>query len=101
MECRVAEFTGIPHEQIVLEAQRYDLVLLGQPTDSDLGLGEPFHKTVGSVLKSSPRPAVVVPENYREGNGILHRGKIPLGRYARVTDCNRSRVFKQRTANER
>jgi nucleotide-binding universal stress UspA family protein len=71
VECRVAEVTGVPHEQIVLEAQRYDLVLLGQPTDSDFELGEPFHKTVGSVLKSSPRPAVVVPGNYREGSGIL------------------------------
>jgi len=68
---RAMENVGLPWEQIILEAQRYDLVLLGQQTyfhfETQEGPGDTLHK----VLKHSPRAVVTVPETLREGSSVL------------------------------
>jgi nucleotide-binding universal stress UspA family protein len=58
---KVLEDTGLPWEQIVLEAQRYDLVLLGQESHFHFETQEKADETLRKVLKNSPRPVVTVP----------------------------------------
>ena len=56
MACRTLEDVGTPFVQILMEAQRYDLILLGRQTHFDYGSeGEP-DETLGKVLPDSPRP---------------------------------------------
>lgn len=59
--CKVIEDTGLPHEQIELEAQRFDLILLGQRTRFQFETRETYDDTVRRVLKNSPRPVMAVP----------------------------------------
>jgi nucleotide-binding universal stress UspA family protein len=69
--CKVLENVGLPSEQILLEAQRYDLILLGQKTffhfETQLGPDETLHK----VLKGSPRPVVAAPEKLDGGTSVV------------------------------
>ncbi len=59
--CKVLEDVGLPHEQIELQAQRYDLILLGQQTRFHFETQEGYDDTVRRVLKNSPRPVITVP----------------------------------------
>jgi nucleotide-binding universal stress UspA family protein len=68
---KVLEDVGMPAEEIVLEAQRYDLVLLGQQTRFHFETHEDCNDTLCKVLKSSPRPVVVVPAVRHEGGPVL------------------------------
>ncbi len=63
--------TGTPHEQILLEAQRHDVVLLGKESNPDPGLGVPEKTILESVLRHSPRPVVAVPDELDGRQGIL------------------------------
>jgi nucleotide-binding universal stress UspA family protein len=68
---RVLEDVGLPSEQILLEAQRYDLIVLGQQTFFHFQTqGEPC-ETLHKVLKNSPRPVVTVPQKLAEGKSVL------------------------------
>lgn len=58
---KVLEDVGSPHEQIELQAQRYDLILLGQQTRFRFETKEGYDDTVRRVLKNSPRPVIAVP----------------------------------------
>jgi nucleotide-binding universal stress UspA family protein len=58
---KVLEDVGSPHEQIELQAQRYDLILLGQQTRFLFETKEGYDDTVRRVLKNSPRPLIAVP----------------------------------------
>jgi nucleotide-binding universal stress UspA family protein len=58
---KVLEDVGSPHEQIELQAQRYDLILLGQQTRFLFETKEGYDNTVRRVLKNSPRPLIAVP----------------------------------------
>ena len=60
---KVLEDVGVPHEQIESEAQRYDLILLGQQTRFHFETQEGYDDTVRRVLKNSPRPVIAVPAN--------------------------------------
>ena len=62
LACKVLEDTGLPCEQIVLEAQRYDLVLLGHETHFHFETQDRVDDTLVRVLKNSPRPVVAVQE---------------------------------------
>src|SRR5262249_15866454 len=64
---KVLEDVGVPADEIVLEAQRYDLILLGQQTRFHFETHEDGNDTLGKVLKTSPRPVVVVPAVRHEG----------------------------------
>jgi len=68
---KVLEDTGYPADQICLEAQRYDLVMLGQQTFFHPGLEGRSCDTLQKVLRNAPRPVVVAPLNLGEGSGVL------------------------------
>jgi nucleotide-binding universal stress UspA family protein len=63
--CKVLEDVGTPHEQIEQQAQRYDLILLGQQTRFHFETQEGYDDTVRRVLKNSPRPVITVPARLR------------------------------------
>jgi nucleotide-binding universal stress UspA family protein len=58
---KVLEDVGMPYERIELQAQRYDLILLGQQTRFHFETQEGYDNTVRRVLKDSPRPVITVP----------------------------------------
>jgi nucleotide-binding universal stress UspA family protein len=58
---KVLEDVGLPHERIELQAQRYDIILLGQQTRFHFETQEGYDNTVRRVLKDSPRPVITVP----------------------------------------
>lgn len=61
--CKVLESVGLPWEQIVLEAQRFDLILLGQESHFQFETQEHVDQTLHQVLKHSPRPVVMAPKS--------------------------------------
>jgi nucleotide-binding universal stress UspA family protein len=79
---RVLEDVGIPHEQIVREAQRFDLVMMGRRTYFHFETQEGPDKTLHEVLQASPRPVVTVPENLVEGKCVLvaYDASLPAAR---------------------
>jgi nucleotide-binding universal stress UspA family protein len=58
---RVLEETGTPYVQLLAEAQRHDLILLGRQTHFDHGSGPAPDETLRRVIRDSPRPVVAVP----------------------------------------
>jgi nucleotide-binding universal stress UspA family protein len=58
---KLLENVGLPWEQVLLEAQRYDLILLGQQTYFHFETQESPCETLKRVLKNTPRPVVTVP----------------------------------------
>jgi nucleotide-binding universal stress UspA family protein len=68
---KVLQDVGLPHEQIVLEAQRFDLILLGQRTYFHFETQEGPDETLHKVLKHSPRPVVTVPERLGQGEAVI------------------------------
>jgi nucleotide-binding universal stress UspA family protein len=56
-EGRVA--SGVPAEQILLEAERHDLIVLGRESHFHFETQESADKTVRLVLQAMPRPVVL------------------------------------------
>jgi nucleotide-binding universal stress UspA family protein len=71
IRCAVIEDVGTPHEQIVLEAEACDLVMLGRQTYFHFETQDRPDATLGHVLRHSPRPVVVVPQEPAAGDGTL------------------------------
>ena len=71
MACKLLEDVGAPAEKIVLEAQRYDLIVLGRRTYFQRGPHEGPEDTLTQVLKRSPRPVLTVPDSVREGRCVM------------------------------
>jgi nucleotide-binding universal stress UspA family protein len=69
--CKVLEDVGLPTEQILLEAQRYDLILLGQQTYCQFETQQGPDHTLQDVVRNSPRPVVVVPLKPVSGKATL------------------------------
>jgi nucleotide-binding universal stress UspA family protein len=69
--CKVLEDVGFPEEQIILESQRFDVVLLGRKTYFNFQTQEGFDDTLQKVAKRCPRPVVTVPENLRGGGPVI------------------------------
>ncbi len=67
--CQGLVDVGLPVEQLTREAQRADLVVIGQQTHFRLD-GEPG-RTVHALLKGPPRPVVVVPEQLPSRKNVL------------------------------
>jgi nucleotide-binding universal stress UspA family protein len=67
----VLEDVGSPYEQIILEAQRYDLIVLGQQTYFHFATQKSACETLQAVLSDSPRPVVTVPERLRDGSSVV------------------------------
>lgn len=73
VSCKLLEEFGPPREGLLLEAQRYDLLLLGnrdRPTSTS-ETAEPPGRTLHAILKDAPRPVVAVPEDPRRGDSVL------------------------------
>jgi len=68
---KVLEDVGAPAVQIALEAQRYDLILLGQQTRFRFPTTDAPCDTLHEVLKNTPRPLVAVPEKLPAGNAVM------------------------------
>lgn len=68
--CQVQD-VGTVGEEILTEAQRHDVIVLGKETTPDPGLGVPARSILESVLRHSPRPVVAVPDSAEDGRGIL------------------------------
>ncbi len=69
--CQILQDIGLPTEQILLEAQRYDLIMLGQHTFFHFETQEQPDETLHTVLKQSPRPVVAVPATLPEGRAVV------------------------------
>jgi nucleotide-binding universal stress UspA family protein len=76
------EDVGLPWEQILVEAQRYDLILLGQQTYFHFETQPSPCETLHKVLKNSPRPVVTTPEKLTDGSTALvaHDGSLQAAR---------------------
>jgi nucleotide-binding universal stress UspA family protein len=70
VEYQVVEDIGSPHVQVLLEAQKHDVVLLGQRSHFEFGWEGKPGETLGKVLQDSPRPVVFVPDPLRTGASI-------------------------------
>jgi len=71
VSCKVYEVIGQPWEQILVEAQRYDLIILGQQTYFHFETQQGPCETLHMVVKNGPRPVVTVPEKLGSSNAIL------------------------------
>jgi nucleotide-binding universal stress UspA family protein len=58
--CKVLEDFGAAHEQVALEAQRFDIILIGQCEGHDSTRSPVI--SIARLVKDSPRPVVVVPK---------------------------------------
>ncbi len=66
----VIQTSGNPAEAIMLEAQRFDLILLGQRTNFQSGaIG--FDDTLRDIVRHSPRPVVGVSEKLPRSTHVL------------------------------
>lgn len=68
---KLLEDVGEPHEAILLEAQRYDLILLGQKTFFHFASQEGPCQTLKKVMKNTPRPVIAVPEKLGDGDAVI------------------------------
>jgi len=71
VSCQALEDVGHPYQQILLEAQRFDLVLLGQAPRFHFETQDRDTDTLHKVLRGGPRPVVVVPEKFPEGRAVV------------------------------
>src|SRR5215510_6286630 len=79
---QILQDTGLPAEHILLEAQQYDLIMLGQHTFFHFETQQQPDTTLDTVLRQSPRPVVAVPATLPAGrvvvvayDGSLHAGR--------------------------
>jgi nucleotide-binding universal stress UspA family protein len=71
VRAEIVEELGDPAERILWEAHRADIVVLGRETHFKFQTPERRDATLAQVVRSCPRPMVVVPETLAEGSGIL------------------------------
>jgi nucleotide-binding universal stress UspA family protein len=76
------EDVGLPAEQIQIEAQRYDLILLGQETHFNYGATNRACQTLHKLLHNPPRPMIAVPKQPLPGQGVLvaYNGSVAASR---------------------
>ena len=67
----VVEDIGDPATSILREAQRCDVVILARETHFHFETQDRPDETLAEVLRSSPRPVVVVPRQLPDGQGIV------------------------------
>jgi nucleotide-binding universal stress UspA family protein len=65
------EDIGLPCQEILREAERYDIILLGQKTYFHCLSQTPDRDTMDHLLRNTVRPVVAVPQILGSGNGIL------------------------------
>lgn len=87
---KLLEDEGLPAEQISIEAQRYDLVLLGQETHFNLDSTARSCNTLQKLLRNPPRPVVAVPKQPHGGSGVLvaYDGSVAASRALHAFVCS-------------
>jgi nucleotide-binding universal stress UspA family protein len=65
---RTVLLVGTPHVQVVAEAHRYDVVVLGRTTHLEFGHRGAGDVTLERVVQESPRPVVLAPEGPEAGD---------------------------------
>jgi nucleotide-binding universal stress UspA family protein len=65
------EDVGTPYVQILMEAQRYDLIVLGRRTHFRMGWEDEADDTLTRVLAESPRPLIAVPDRPGHGEAVV------------------------------
>lgn len=68
---KALEESGTPYVRLLEEAQRCDLVILGQKTHYEYGWNDLPDETLSRVLKDSPRPVVAVPRSPITGDVVI------------------------------
>ncbi len=71
VHAEVLEEQGEPAARIVFEAQRADVVILGRETHFNFEAPERRDATLAQMVRSSPRPIVLVPQTVPGGTGVL------------------------------
>jgi nucleotide-binding universal stress UspA family protein len=86
---KLLEVVGDPAEQILREAQRYDLLLLGTQTHFHFSTQETPCETLTKVLHSTPRPVVAAPEKLGNGGCVVvaYDGSLQAARALRAFQC--------------
>ena len=65
------EEIGDPYAEIPIQAHRFDLILLGQETHFQFGFERRADDTLTRVLRTSPRPVVIVPRTLGPGAAVV------------------------------
>jgi nucleotide-binding universal stress UspA family protein len=68
---KLLEDIGLPYEEILREAERFDLVMLGQQTYFHFETKSGPDDTLDRVLRRATRPVVAVPAEAADGSGVL------------------------------
>jgi nucleotide-binding universal stress UspA family protein len=71
VSCKLLEDVGSPASEIILEAQRYDLILLGRKTYFRFETQTNPDETLHELIKLSPRPVVAVPDVAHRGHSVV------------------------------
>ena len=85
------EDVGTPHERIVVEAQRFDLIVVGQRTHFRFGWQDAADDTLRRVLRENPRPVVAVPPTpAAAGDAVVvaFDGSVPAARALQAFLCS-------------
>jgi RNA recognition motif len=67
----ILQDTGLPAAHILLEAQHYDLIMLGQHTFFHFETQDTPDDTLSVVVKQNPCPVVAVPATLPEGRAVV------------------------------
>jgi nucleotide-binding universal stress UspA family protein len=92
------EDVGLASEQLAIEAQRFDMLVLGQETHFHFEATRKSCHTIQKLLHNPPRPIIAVPKQPLPGDGILiaYDGSIAASRSLHaLVNCGlaRGRVF--------
>ncbi|HUY90286.1 MAG TPA: universal stress protein [Pirellulales bacterium] len=71
VSCKLLEDVGSPAAQIVQEAQRYDMIMLGRRTYFRFETQTNQDETLHELIKLSPRPVVAVPDVSHRGEALV------------------------------
>jgi nucleotide-binding universal stress UspA family protein len=71
VKCRRLEGVGVPSRQILREAQRHDLIVLGTQSYFQFETHEGPDATLHEILVSTPRPVVTVPTSLPTGRAVV------------------------------
>jgi nucleotide-binding universal stress UspA family protein len=69
--CKLLEEVGVPSAHLLLEAQRYDVLMLGQQPWGHFGTQGDAWATLTTIFKNAPRPVVTVPETLGDGTAVV------------------------------
>lgn len=87
---KVLEDAGMPAKAIAREAQRYDLVILGQQTNFHFETQATADNTLAELLRLGPRPVVTVPAELVPGKAVVvaYDGSVQAARTLQVFVAN-------------